>query len=374
MIATIASLFGASLFFILYTYFFYPVVLFVFVRLKGKTFNNTSSENLPKLTLLISAFNEKDSIEKKIKNSMELNYPIEQLEILIVSDASDDGTDEIVKRFAPQVKLIRSETRQGKNGCLNLAVPQATADIIVFSDADCLFEKESLKALACFFHDSKVGGVTGKLSVAGKTQEGLYRRYEEKVREWEGALGQCINATGTIFAMRKSLFKDVAPEAANDFTSAMDVLAQGYHFCYTSKAIAYEGDTSSVDEFKRKVRTISRGLAAFKLKFKSLNLVTKLQVLSHKLLRWWVWMALILLLATNLTLIAFSKFYLVFLGLQIAFYFSAWLYKISPKTGRAFSICYYFLLVNYAAFKANIRFFSGKQNVMWQSPSSSRKS
>lgn len=367
-------IFFFALFFIFYTYFLYPFSLFFLKWACGKTPNqNNEFAIYPMVTLIISAFNEEKIIQSKIENSLNMDYPADRLQILIASDCSSDATDEIVKSFPSRVTLIRSSSRVGKNECLNIAVAHCLSEILVFSDADCLYDKLSIKELVKFFNNPKIGGVTGKLSVVGKSTEGLYRRYEEFVRELEGGFGRCINATGTIFAIRRVLFKPLKPTNSNDFATALDVLSQNHDFAYSKKAIAYETETSSADEYKRKIRTISRGMNVVIDKLTSLKGPIFLQVVSHKILRWLIWFFLIIAFLTNALLITKSSYFLIYFILQLVAYFFALGYACFPKTFKRFSIFYYFVKVNIAALVAFYKTLTGKHDIIWKSPLSSRE-
>src|SRR5882672_4693149 len=210
----VAITFWVALFAILYSYVGYPAFLWLVSRV-GRLDESSragQSGHLPSVTLIISAYNEEKVIREKIENALSLDYPRELLEIVIISDGSNDHTCEIALKFANKGVVLRHyDGRIGKTACLNQALPLAAGGIIVFSDANSTYEEGALKALLCPFQDSTVGFVTGRTRYgssdgAAPDSLGLYSRLELITKELESRLGSCIGADGAIFAIRKELY------------------------------------------------------------------------------------------------------------------------------------------------------------------------
>ncbi len=202
-----------ALFIPVYVYIGYPVLLMVLDKLiKGKTID--IADITPTVSLIVSCYNEVDVIEQKIKNCMTIDYPQHQLEILFVSDGSDDGTDELIKQYSNErIKLIRQEGRLGKTMGLNLALAEASGEIVVFSDANAMYKENALKMLVRNFNDASVGYVVGAAiykdeeeSTAGSS-ENIYWQYEIFIKQIESKLHSVVGGDGAIYAIRKSLYE-----------------------------------------------------------------------------------------------------------------------------------------------------------------------
>ncbi|MBW2608020.1 MAG: glycosyltransferase, partial [Deltaproteobacteria bacterium] len=207
MIIAYNFFFFLSLFMIFYVYAGYPLFIGLIALLKNKKVDKKDYE--PNVTILIAAYNEADNIEATIKNKLVLDYPKDKLEIIVISDGSTDGTDEIVKKYHLQgVKLLRQEPRAGKTSALNRAVPDATGEILVFSDANSIYAPDSLRKLMQNFHDSEVGYATGKMVYTNPegstTGDGCtaYMKYEYFLRRVETKAGSIVGVDGGIDAVR----------------------------------------------------------------------------------------------------------------------------------------------------------------------------
>jgi cellulose synthase/poly-beta-1,6-N-acetylglucosamine synthase-like glycosyltransferase len=280
-----------------YVYVGYPVLLQLLVRLRGA--RRVHQEDVtPPLSLVISAYNEHAVIRRKLENAVALVYPREALEIVVVSDASDDGTDAIVGEFADRgVRLIRQPERRGKTAGLNRTVPALKGDIVVFSDANAIYEPDALLKLARNFADPAVGCVTGEArylaggQTAADVGERVYWDYEIRIKRMETALGSMVGGDGAIYAIRRTLWRELPENAINDFLNPLQIVEAGWRGVYEPAAICYEETAGAVrSEYRRRVRIVSRSWRAV---FQARGVLNPLRVglfawclVSHKMLRW----------------------------------------------------------------------------------------
>ncbi|WP_078378873.1 glycosyltransferase family 2 protein [Sutcliffiella halmapala] len=359
-----------------YIYVGYPVLLKIVAKFVNKPVKSNSNY-LPKVTLFIAAYNEEKVIEYKLKNSVGLDYPKDLLEIIVVSDDSSDRTNEIVQKFEgkyPNIRLHVVKGRKGKTEALNKSVPIATGEILVFSDANSMYDKDALMHLIPHFADEEIGGVCGELKLLNSggsaigESEGAYWKYEKFLKEMETKTGTAIVANGSIYALRKELFQPMNPNVGDDMQNPLIIIRQGKRFVYEPLAITREETSSeSKEEFGRKVRIVTRSFTGImhyrKLLNPFMNFDFFYKYMSHKFLRWLVPYYLILILLINIFLLD-QPLYQVLLGLQIAFYGLAFLGKwIKSKITY---IPYYFCLVNYAALLGTLRAISGKRQATWK--------
>ncbi len=372
-----------ALFIPVYVYIGYPVLLIVLDKvIKGKTIY--TADITPTVSLIVSCYNEVDVIEKKIRNCLAIDYPQHQLEILFVSDGSDDGTDELIKKYCNQrIKLIRQEGRLGKTMGLNLALAEARGEIVVFSDANAMYKENALKMLVRNFHDTAVGYVVGaaiykddEKSTAGSS-ENAYWQYEIFIKKIESKLHSVVGGDGAIYAVRKSLYEPLDQEDINDFVNPLQIIAKGYRGIFDTEAICYEQTAGDFDkEGKRKQRIVNRSFSGlmknktvlnpFKFGFYSLEL------LSHKLLRWLIPFFILIAAAGVITLaqmkIAMFQWLLL---LGILFTWSILLGKLLKDRSSCPSILlipYYFYLVNINSMKGVLQSLRGKVQITWSTP------
>lgn len=379
---------------IVYTFGGYGVLLLIFLKLKNlffkpkSKFQQISDEDLPEVCLIIAAYNEKDYVDQKIKNSLSLDYPKGKLSVVWVNDGSDDGTPDLVANY-PEITLLHNPVRSGKIEGMNRGVAHSTAPILVFSDANTMLAKGSLMAVTRHFQDKTVGCVAGeKQFIADQNQpvaavgEGFYWKIESWLKHLDYQFYSTIGATGELFAIRRELFHQVEPDTLlDDFIISMRATEQGYRVAYEPLAVATEHGSSSVkEELKRKVR-IAAGCyqSLFRLP-KLLNPFFKFrlffQYVSHKVLRWTLApLALPILLISSIILTysveensSFSV-YFILLVLQLLFYALAifgFLTQSRPMRIRFIYAPFYFTAMNYAMFKGFFRFLKGKQTVLWE--------
>ncbi len=364
---------------ILYTYVGYPITVWLIGALRRKTVRKRQFE--PMLSVVIPAHNEAPVIRRTVLNKLKSLYPSDKREVIVVSDGSDDGTDEIVESLGiPGLQLIRQEPRQGKTAALNRAVKVAKGEVIVFSDANSLYGEDALRHLAANFADPAVGYVTGKLSYANPDGSGVaegcgaYMRYENLSRTLETRCGSIVGVNGGIDAMRKDLYVDMSPDMLPDFMLPLSVVERGYRVVYEPKAtVAENALSSSRSEFQMRVRVALRALHALWHMRRMFNPfkygLFSFQLLSHKLLRYSVPFFLIALVVVNTCMITRSTFWQMAFAAQCLFYGSAALgYFLLPLRRRLPSLTYfplYFVLLNWATLVAWVRFFRKKKQVVW---------
>lgn len=371
-------LFWILLALVVYVYAGYPLLLALIRGLGGKR-KVACAEIEPLVTLVVSAFNEEAVIGEKIEDCLALDYPRDKLQVIVVSDASDDRTDEIVASYVAQgVELLRMPERGGKTLGLNAAVARARGEAIVFSDANAMYGRDVLRKLVRNFADGAVGAVVGESTyvdpeVESERSEGLYWRYETVIKRLESSLGSVVGGDGAIYAIRRSLYVPMAADALSDFVNPLQIVAAGQRCIYEPQARSYERAADNFDkEFRRKVRIVNR---AWRALFRAKSLLNpfrhglfSLELVSHKLLRWLVPVFLAGLILVNATILERGPIYRVALVCQGAFYLLAlagYAMRRRPAIPAALSIPYYFCLVNLASAMGIFDAFRGKTYTTW---------
>lgn len=368
---------------VLYSYFGYPLTLAIIGRLRRRRFAPAGDFEYPAICLVISAFNEEKILRRKIENSLGLDYPDGRLSILVASDGSDDDTVAIARSYAGRgVRLFHHAARAGKSAVLNEVVPQISENIVVFTDANAIFEKGALEKLVRNFSDPTVGCVVGKLRYVDRHTtsvgkgEGLYWRYESKVSRLESEIQSVLVANGSIFAVRRPLFRPLYSAVANDLQLPIDIASQGYGVIYEPEAVAVERCTVFThEEFQRKVRIVLRGLTGFTQMRSDVSGFRLWQFVSHKFLRWMAGPVLFVALLANAILAENSTFFTVLLVGHVLFYLAAangWRVRRTRKPTMIFYLPFYFTMVNLAAVLATAKFFTGERQSVWEKAESAR--
>jgi cellulose synthase/poly-beta-1,6-N-acetylglucosamine synthase-like glycosyltransferase len=280
-----------------YVYVGYPAGIALLVRVRGARPVRRDAVLRP-VSLVISAYNEAAVIRQKIENALSLDYPSELLEIVVISDASSDGTDDIVRDYARRgVTLHVQPARRGKTAGLNRTVPALRGEIVVFTDANAMFEPAALRRLVRNFGDPDVGCVTGEAryvkgaATAADVGERMYWNYEIQLKRLETAMGSMVGGDGAIYAIRKELWQELPETAINDFLNPLQIVSAGWRAVYEPEAVCFEETAGGIGrEYRRRIRIISRSLRAifqapavlnpFRVGFFAVSIV------SHKLLRW----------------------------------------------------------------------------------------
>jgi cellulose synthase/poly-beta-1,6-N-acetylglucosamine synthase-like glycosyltransferase len=363
---------------ILYCYFGYPLILFILGLFFGK--KPKKEEIFPTVSLIIPVYNEEKVIQKKIENSLELDYPKNKLEIIVASE-SNDKTNEIVKNYEKNgVKLFAYPGRAGKQYTIYRTIPHCKGEIIVLTDANGIFEKNALRKLVRNFADKRIGCVSGLLKYVNilndsfGENEGIYWKYETFVKKLESNLFSLLGANGSIYAFRRELYKPISPYRGDDFDLPIRIALQGYGVILEPEAISEEEVyLTSTANFKRKVVITGwhfvGALILLKesiIKFKPLLFF---ELISHKILRWLVGYFLIFIFLSNLFLLK-NPFYLILFILQIVFYLLTILGYLSEKkqkkVSKLINLIYYFCVVNLASLIGVSKAIFGLQNPTWE--------
>lgn len=371
-----ADIFWISWWFIIYTYLLYPVVLFLITLFFTKPLRK--GEIFPKISVLISVYNEEKFIEPKINNCLTLDYPADNLETIIGSDGSSDNTNSIMEKLTSNRVIFKKwDHQRGKVSVLNDLMRFARGEIIVFSDARQMLEKNAIKELVCNFNDETIGCVSGELKLIsnkhGSIGEGviLYWEYEKFLRSKESRISSMLGATGAIYAIRKNLYCFPPSNILlDDVYIPFKIIEQGYRAVFEPKSLAYDTVVDDArQEFKRKVRTLAGNWQAFfcfKNLFNPFKSQIAFQLISHKLLRVLMPFFLVAMFTTNIFLLDFPVYDIFLLG-QIIFYILALIGFIpNVRLKGLFQIPYTFLVLNLAALVGLYSFSKNKQSVTWK--------
>ncbi len=297
----------------LYTYIGYPAVLWLIGRVRSKPLVDRDPPEWPAVSITVPVYNEEAQVRDLIESLLAIDYPKDRLQILLVSDASSDRTDEIVQEYADRgIGLLRMPDRGGKTRAENAAAEQLTGEIVVNTDASIRIAPDSLKRLIRVFQDPKVGLASGRdVSVApgqaaGNVSESGYVGYEMGIRDLETNVGGIIGASGCFYAIRPHLHKIPLPVSlSRDFASALHTRENDYRPVSVPDAICFVPRTTSIErEYQRKVRTITRGMETLWHKRALMNPFRyggfALMLVSHKVCRWVLpWLALAAWLAAG---------------------------------------------------------------------------
>jgi len=263
------KLFWIAIGIVVYTYAIYPCILWCWCLLahKRKKSSEIALENLPRITLLVAAYNEADCLAAKIQNALQIDYPEALLEIWIVTDGSNDNSMLIVGQF-PRVQLFHQPERKGKIQAIQRVIGSVQTELVVFSDANALLNRGCLRAIAMAFTDPLVGAVAGEKRVVDAqdavTGESMYWMYESLVKKWEGGVYSVTGSAGEIFAIRKSLFREVpANTLSDDLAISWQIIAQGYRMEYAADAYSLElGLVNIRQSFTRRIRVAAGSVQA----------------------------------------------------------------------------------------------------------------
>ena len=342
-------------------------------------------EDWPSVSFIVAAYNEKDCIGDKIINSLDQDYPADKLEFIFVTDGSADETPQITAGFA-RIHTLHDPERKGKSAAINRAVATARNEILLFSDANTILNREATRNIARHYLDPKVGGVAGEKKVLSATLhseevgegEGLYWKYESFLKEQDSAFYSVVGAAGELFSLRTKLYEPLPHHIIlDDFVLSLRVAQQGYRVLYEPAAFAMELPSLSIaDEQKRKVRIAAGGFQAIGLLTPLLAFwrhprLTYLYV-SHRVLRWTLSpLCLILAWLSNAILFAGTGglAYGVLLGAQTALYGMAALAALFPglkKKSRLIKLGSYFVFMNTSVILGFFRFLRGNQAATWE--------
>lgn len=338
---------------------------------------------LPTLTVVVPAHNEARWIAAKIENCLALSYPADRLEILVVSDGSDDDTAAISRRYEVRgVRTVVQDHRRGKEAAMHLAARQARGEVLLFTDANAMLNAHAARAVVRWFADPQVGCVAGEKRLlttdpaAAGRGEGAYWRYESAIKGFDSLVGSTMGATGELLAIRASDL--VARETDNiieDFALSMRVVEAGRRIVYEPSATAVEEAPGHFENmFERRARIAAGGYQAM-WRLRSLldprRGIVWWQYVSHRVLRWGLVPFLLPgLLVINVGLVRVHPIYGATLAAQLAFYAGALIGGLLRERalGRSpvFALPFFVLAANAAAVVGLARLVTGRQSVLWK--------
>ena len=374
---------AASFVLFVYTYFGYPALLWVAARVAAKPVAAPGDiDEWPTVSISIPAYNEESQIEELVKSLLALDYPRDRLQMLVISDASSDGTDEIVRGFSDRgIQLLRMEERGGKTKAENAAAEHLTGEIVINTDASIRIRPDAIKLLIAAFVDPQIGCASGRDVSVGSDEdtanvgESGYVGYEMAVRDIETRVSGIVGASGCFYAIRAHLHRLPLPESlSRDFAAALHTREHGYRPVSVSQAICYVPRTTSLrKEYRRKVRTITRGMRTLWHKRKLMNPfrfgLFSWMLVSHKVCRWalpWAVMAsglAILVLARESRVAA-----VLAVAGAVALVLAAigWRRAEDESVPRIFSVPAYLVVGNLAAAHAFVRALTGARDALWE--------
>lgn len=357
-----------------YVYIGYPLTLLLLRLVVRRPVRKAPIE--PTVSVLVPAYNEERVIADKIRNLLALDYPPDRLELAIAVDGSSDGTAEIVRQAADgdRVRAFIHETNRGKLQVLNDTVPQLRGEILAFSDAASMLERDAIRTLVANFADPAVGAVSGVYRVR-KTdavvlggQEDFYWKYETFLKEQEAALGSILGAHGSLYAIRRSLYPFPAPGIINDdYVIPLRILQRGFRVAYEPGAVAVE-EAREMGGFSRRVRIMAGNVEQLRELMPLLRPLRPMPLfffLSHKVGRLLVPPALVTLLVSNALLLDVPV-YRFFAWLQVAFYGLVLLGSVWRLRPGVLRLPYYFCMINAAAVVGMFHVATGRRGLVWK--------
>ncbi|WP_259016110.1 glycosyltransferase family 2 protein [Emticicia fluvialis] len=381
---------------VFYTYLGYGLLAWLLVKIRKmmgisfKTFNNPSFQ--PEITLVVPAYNEMTCIADKVKNSFGLEYPADKLEVLFVTEGSNDGTTEYLeglKPLYPRLRIIGGKERKGKIEAMNMAIKTITTPIVIFTDANTTLNNDVLKNIVRHFEDENVGAVAGEKRIqtdnseaAAGAGEGLYWKYESFLKKLDTRLYSVVGAAGELFAVRTHLYGNVEKDTLlDDFMVSLRVAAAGYRVIYEPDAYAIERPSFSIDdEMKRKVRIATGGFQSIERLAFLWNVFRygwlSFQYVSHRAMRWAVApFCLPLIFLCNLLIVLLEdpdnlfSFYKIIMAAQVLFYLLAilgyWFENRKMRIKLLF-VPFYFSFMNYCAILGFNRYRKGVSSGIWE--------
>jgi cellulose synthase/poly-beta-1,6-N-acetylglucosamine synthase-like glycosyltransferase len=370
---------------VLYSYIGYGVLLYILVKIKKAMSKAIRFEpNFePPVALVVPCFNEAEYIEDKIINSLQLVYPKDKLQLIFISDGSNDDTYERVKKY-PEVLALHEPARNGKAAAMNRAMQFVKAPIVVFCDANTDLNPEAIKEMVKHYADPGVGAVTGEKRIITKDKEnasgageGIYWKYESFLKQLDSDFYTIVGAAGELMSYRTELFRPLPKDTLlDDLMQSMLIATDGYRVIYEKNAYAAETASANVgEELKRKVRIAAGAFQSMSRLPKAFNLIGNFKVsflfISHRVLRWTLApLSLLLLFLINIPLaLNGGILYLLLMTGQVVFYSMAllgWYLANKQIKVKALFVPYYFFIMNFCMYLGFVRFIRGKQSANWE--------
>lgn len=382
MAETLVVVLVVALAFAVYTFVGYPALVWLLARGRPVERVSESPERWPMITITLAAYNEAVGIGGTLESLLALDYPPEKRQILVISDASTDGTDDIVQEYADRgVELLSMPERKGKTAGENAALPHLRGEIIVNTDASIRIHPQALKPLIAAFESEEVGLASGRdvsVAEAGEAAnpgESGYVDLEMRLRDMETRVAGIVGASGCFYAIRAKLHKTRIPDGlSRDFAAALITRENGYRPISVSEALCFVARTSSMSrEYKRKVRTIARGIQTLLYKRALMNPfrygLYAWMLFSHKLCRWLVPWALFVAGFSLAGLALTRPWARWLLGLGVLVLVLALLARLLPAASRVRRIVAlpaFVALSNWAAIHAWVRVVRGDRDPTWE--------
>jgi len=390
--AVVYYLFWISAIVLFYCYFGYALIVSIIYALtmpaRQVITNPETTEEWPAVTLLVCAYNEKEVLKKKIENILELDYPAEKLSVIFITDGTTDDSDRLIRQY-PLFKLLHQPGRLGKYAAVKKGMQNVATPLVVFSDANSILNRESIKNIVVHYANGLVGGVAGEkrifkgkeISAVGEA-EGFYWQYESYLKKLDARFNTVVGAAGELFSIRSGLFLPLEEDIIlDDFIISMNICLKGYKIEYEPGAFATEYPSASIkQEMKRKIRISAGAYQSIRLLGGSFNFFRHplliFQYVSRRLFRWVICpLMLPVFFLTNLY-IFISNTHLalydwVFYG-QVIFYLlvlPGWWLVSKRKRSGILVVPFYFIFMNYCLVAGFFRILRKKQSMLWEKSS-----
>src|SRR5450755_613017 len=380
-------LFFFSLWIVFYSYIGYGILIYLLIKIKRLFPTRIMPSNPdfePEITLVVAVYNEADFIERKIRNSLDLDYPAGKLRWIFITDGSTDSCPGIIGKYN-QIFLLHQPERKGKVAAMNRAIRFVKTPYVIFSDANTLLNPACIREIVRHYADPRVGGVAGEKKIFSKEKdmaaaagEGIYWKYESFLKKLDSEFYSVVGAAGELFSVKTVLFHEAAEDTIiEDFVQSLQICMDGYVIRYEPKAYALEtASASMMEEQKRKIRIAAGAFQAMGILKRLFNVfrypVLSFQFISHRILRWTLCpICLFICFISNAFLVyqGAGRFYEVVFLFQIVFYalaLTGWLLASRNLKVKAFYIPYYFLFMNLSVFLGFYRFIRKKQTAVWE--------
>ncbi|WP_035274414.1 glycosyltransferase [Desulfogranum japonicum] len=368
-----------------YGYVGYPCLLFLLSRFWGHSRHSCGYEDntWPLVSILVAAHNEEDRIRQKIESLLCQNYPLGLYDIWLLDDGSTDRTFEIAESFKDARLHVVSLVRGGKATALNTGVSFSRGDILIFSDADTIWQSSTLQSIVRPFSSAETGAVAGNLVPWKHTEylgfgDKIYRHYESAIRRWETTLYSAVSADGGLVALRRELWQELPQDVTDDFYISTSAVCHSKDIVFEEDAVAFDcGVEKATSQLKKRVRITVRGMTSLWKRRELFNPVEyglyALFLISHKLIRRCVPCFALLLLPVSVALYDAGIMYRFFLVAQCLFYALACTGLALPLKSmpKPIKVIGYVLLSSYGVLIGILQFLLGKRYTYW-SPEQNR--